>query len=114
MLHTHLHVFDTINKIDIKLACKTLVNIILSPLRNVEILEENELIDDFYKRIKRARGQCSQKLCLLLMQYKFTFMLGKTVFFKLLEGEDFKRIQTKNYRFPAKTQRKKPIVKQNH
>lgn len=114
MLHTHLHVFGTISKIDIKLACKTSVNIILSPLRNVEILEENELIGDFYKRIKRARGQCSQKLCLLLMQHKFTFMLGKTVFFKLSEEEDFKRIQTKNYCFPAKTQRKKPTVKQNH
>ena len=86
----------------------------LSPLRNVEILEENELIGDFYKRIKRARGQCSPKLCLLLMQHKFTFMLGKTVFFKLLEGEDFKRIQTKNYCFPAKTQRKKQTVKLNH
>lgn len=38
-------------------------------------------------------------------------MLGKTVFFKLSEEEDFKRIQTKNYCFPAKTQRKKPTVK---
>ena len=38
-------------------------------------------------------------------------MLGKTVFFKLSEEEDFKRIQTKNYCFPAKAQRKKPTVK---
>lgn len=45
---------------------------------------------------------------------KFALMLGKRVFFKLLEGENFKRIKTKNHGFSARTQGRKAIIKQNH
>ena len=37
----------------------------------------------------------------------FSLKLGSGVFFKLLEGENFKRVNTRNYSFSTKIQGKK-------
>lgn len=59
------------------------------------------------KELNEQEDSVSTAMSTVLAIQEFALMLGKRVLFKLLEGENFQRVKTRNYSFSTKTQEKK-------